>query len=402
MTLVPRRPAAEICKGLNMILSFVLIGLHVEYYILQGQIELNHETPNGHIPKRAGCGTIFKKSHLRAEFLAGLVVFMIMPIPMLDYSSEEWWWLNDKWALCQVLRLYVGFRVIRDHNPIYANRTEILTSDYGEYIPRFNWWVTVKFLFHKKPGTLVLATSAYCILVMTFAIYVCEREAQELFGNIFMVGYYSSVVLTTVGFGDISPESPIGRFVSMITALLGIVVASLLVALLTTKLTLSYQEASAHQWILVQTYRLKERNLSARLIQLTWRCSKEHNQDSLKRAEKDLDAVREELAFVRRKITKHGARNQVDPRVALQGEQLARTRLQVLSLQRQMKEVVYTVRAIAEKLDVPRMDELTDMDALSEDDFEMDGPFEVFHADPTATRPRAGTSFVGLSSDHNT
>lgn len=58
----------------------------------------------------------------------------------------------------------------------------------GEYIPRFNWWVTVKFLFHKKPGTLVLATSAYCILVMTFAIYVCEREAQELFGNIFMVG----------------------------------------------------------------------------------------------------------------------------------------------------------------------------------------------------------------------
>lgn len=47
--------------------------------------------------------------------------------------------------------------------------------------------------------------------------------------------YYSSVVLTTVGFGDISPESPIGRFVSMITALLGIVVASLLVALLTTK-----------------------------------------------------------------------------------------------------------------------------------------------------------------------
>ena len=168
MTLVPRRPAAEICKGLNMILSFVLIGLHVEYYILQGQvgwtvlrkalsgendflasrcpllspttaipwdcgfkicnsrlfcrpppplqIELNHETPNGHIPKRAGCtcvshclclflssrpatylltpsprtsnarragGTIFKKSHLRAEFLAGLVVFMIMVRPRL-------------------------------------------------------------------------------------------------------------------------------------------------------------------------------------------------------------------------------------------------------------------------------------------------------------------------------
>lgn len=48
-----------------------------------------------------------------------------------------------------------------------------------------------------------------------------------MFENFFDALYWSTCTLTTVGYGDIYPISEIGRFVSMISSLVGIAIIAL-------------------------------------------------------------------------------------------------------------------------------------------------------------------------------
>lgn len=62
------------------------------------------------------------------------------------------------------------------------------------------------------------------VIVLSSALmYYAEGAAQpEKLASIPHAMYWSLVTLTTVGYGDISPVTPIGKFISSVTALLGV------------------------------------------------------------------------------------------------------------------------------------------------------------------------------------
>jgi hypothetical protein len=63
--------------------------------------------------------------------------------------------------------------------------------------------------------------------------YVFEHEAQpEKFDNIPNSVYWAVITLASVGYGDISPITPIGRFMTVVMALLGIGIFAIPAALL--------------------------------------------------------------------------------------------------------------------------------------------------------------------------
>lgn len=68
---------------------------------------------------------------------------------------------------------------------------------------------------------VILASMA--ILITSAAMYVVEGEAQpKAFGSIARSMWWSVVTLTTVGYGDVVPITPIGKILAGITALAGI------------------------------------------------------------------------------------------------------------------------------------------------------------------------------------
>jgi voltage-gated potassium channel len=64
-------------------------------------------------------------------------------------------------------------------------------------------------------------------------IYFAETKAQpDKFGSIPDSMYWSLITLTTVGYGDVSPVTWIGKVISIITALMGVSVVALLTGIL--------------------------------------------------------------------------------------------------------------------------------------------------------------------------
>jgi voltage-gated potassium channel Kch len=83
----------------------------------------------------------------------------------------------------------------------------------------------------------VISASAFIMILMVIMTaslgYVFEHEAQpEKFDNIPNSVYWAVITLASVGYGDISPITPVGRFMTVIMALLGIGIFAIPAALL--------------------------------------------------------------------------------------------------------------------------------------------------------------------------
>jgi len=72
-------------------------------------------------------------------------------------------------------------------------------------------------------GKIIVFLFAVFILVCIFGsiMYLVEHNGNEQFDNIPRSIYWAIVTLTTVGYGDISPHTPLGQFIAAIVMILG-------------------------------------------------------------------------------------------------------------------------------------------------------------------------------------
>lgn len=81
-------------------------------------------------------------------------------------------------------------------------------------------------VFQKERRTLlsVLYIALFYIFVSALVMFVYEPETFETF---FEAAYWATTALTTVGYGDVSPVTEVGRLISMVSSLFGIAVIAL-------------------------------------------------------------------------------------------------------------------------------------------------------------------------------
>ena len=77
---------------------------------------------------------------------------------------------------------------------------------------------------------------AVCILALGY-VMLCSlimfNVEPDTFDNYFEAIYWATVSLTTIGYGDIYPVSPFGRFISMLSSFIGIAVVALPAGIIT-------------------------------------------------------------------------------------------------------------------------------------------------------------------------
>ncbi|MDA0897471.1 MAG: ion transporter [Proteobacteria bacterium] len=77
-----------------------------------------------------------------------------------------------------------------------------------------------------------LSATLYLLLVAMFfssaALYVLEGELQEGFRSIPDAMWWSIITLTTVGYGDVSPVSALGKVVGALTAIMGVMTVAMM------------------------------------------------------------------------------------------------------------------------------------------------------------------------------
>ena len=75
--------------------------------------------------------------------------------------------------------------------------------------------------FNLKP---LIFTTIMVLLFTMFALYEIEGPYQEEFRNLFTVGWFLEVTATTVGYGDLSPQTVAGKLVGMCFMIVGLAI----------------------------------------------------------------------------------------------------------------------------------------------------------------------------------
>jgi voltage-gated potassium channel len=87
----------------------------------------------------------------------------------------------------------------------------------------------------KRQGRIlwtVFSLALFYIFITALIMFNAEEDVnpntgEYLFHNFFDAVYWAACTLTTVGYGDIYPVSQIGRFISMISAFVGVAIVAL-------------------------------------------------------------------------------------------------------------------------------------------------------------------------------
>ena len=133
--------------------------------------------------------------------------YMLTPLVLIDLVSILPFYLSFFIALdlrfLRVLRLLRIFKLTR-YSAAMATMLEVLREEIS-----------------------VLSAAAFILFILlvlaSSGIYLIEQDVQpEAFGSIPSSMWWAMVTLTTVGYGDVTPVTPLGKFFGALVALIGI------------------------------------------------------------------------------------------------------------------------------------------------------------------------------------
>jgi voltage-gated potassium channel len=137
----------------------------------------------------------------------------------------RWRWLRSPWAIIDLIgflpTLLVGFAPTSLLRLIRVARILRLAR-----LGRFSHaWALLSHAVTSRRYELLLILIIAALVMLTSAslLYIVEGAAQpELFGSIPRALWWSVVTLTTIGYGDVYPVTPLGKMLTGITAILGV------------------------------------------------------------------------------------------------------------------------------------------------------------------------------------
>jgi voltage-gated potassium channel len=130
--------------------------------------------------------------------------YMATPAAIIDLLA-----ILPAYRPLRVLRIFVLFRVLK-------------LLRYTKSINQF-----VEVITNKKFELLTLLFLLFFIVMTAgIAIYVVEERLNPNIEDLFDAVYWALVTITTVGYGDIAPVTPIGRMISMLIIISGIAMIS--------------------------------------------------------------------------------------------------------------------------------------------------------------------------------
>jgi drug/metabolite transporter superfamily protein YnfA len=115
------------------------------------------------------------------------------------------------------------------------------------------------------------------VLCLAYSIWVFERESHTQDLGLPDSLWLLLVTMTTVGYGDVTPENHFGRMFAVIGAVTGVLGTAFLVAFVSERLRLTKAEEKVVSLMSKDRLRRVLKECAARAIQASWRCWAAHN-----------------------------------------------------------------------------------------------------------------------------
>ena len=152
-------------------------------------------------------------------------------------------------SILMLLRLYIvgKFTVVHSHL-----LTDTSTQSLGALNKvRINTVFVFKALMSTMPGTMLISLMLATLVIDSWALRTCETyyDPNSTESSFLNSMWLVAVSFLTIGYGDFVPGTYCGRFVSVITGLMGVGTTALLVAVLASKLEQTRPEKYVHNFV---------------------------------------------------------------------------------------------------------------------------------------------------------
>ena len=165
--------------------------------------------------------------------------------------------LSDFFLAIMFLRVIFLYRSILNYSLYTDAFTKKLCNEQGF---QNNHSFALKCLFNIYPGTLVGGTLTLVITICAYLLRLFEipllkhmPASYYTLDAYFNAIYCTIITITTVGYGDIAPKSDLGKVVMMFAALVGALLVSLVVVMVSSSLELSRNQMKVFRQVQAQT-----------------------------------------------------------------------------------------------------------------------------------------------------
>lgn len=154
------------------------------------------------------------------------ILFTIEYIARLLVVKKPWKYATSFFGVIDLLSLipkYISFFFVASSSLVALRALRLLRVfrilKLSRYIGESNFLIASLWASRVKIGVFLFAVVILCIIFGTI-MYLIEGESNG-FTSIPKGIYWSVVTLTTVGYGDIAPVTPLGRFIAAIIMIMG-------------------------------------------------------------------------------------------------------------------------------------------------------------------------------------
>ena len=192
---------------------------------------------------------------LRAQFTFEILICAIHIPPFADvrlrtYNQRQF---LDYLTIAAFLKIYVLIRLMREKSPLNSNSGRFIGSFTNiEFTDLFY----IKTWLKDNPFQAMLIAVGVLLLCCSYTVYLAERrypincnEPSGKFANFLNALWLIIITVFTVGYGDIVPETDLGRFIAVLAALCGLILTATLIGLVHQYLTLNNDESNLLKFI---------------------------------------------------------------------------------------------------------------------------------------------------------
>lgn len=153
--------------------------------------------------------------------------YIVSPIAIID--------------LIAIAPFFISFFIVIDFRYLRLLRILRLLK-LSHHFQGFNLFLTVLMKELKNIATAIMVM-IFLIIIAASLMYTLESEAQpEVFGNILHSLWWAVVTMTTVGYGDVTPVTVIGKVVATFIMLIGVALVALPTAILAARFSEELRE----------------------------------------------------------------------------------------------------------------------------------------------------------------
>ena len=173
-------------------------------------------------------------------------LFSLEYIARLLVVKKPWRYVSSFFGIIDLLSLlpmYISFFFVGTTSLVALRALRLLRVfrilKLSRYIGESNFLMASLWASRAKIGVFLFAVIILCIIFGTI-MYLVEGEANG-FTSIPRGIYWCVVTLTTVGYGDIAPMTPIGRFIASIIMIMGYGIIAVPTGIVTSEMTQQQQ-----------------------------------------------------------------------------------------------------------------------------------------------------------------